>query len=523
MLGVLDPSLEPAPSGCYDAKTLTEYDVFPINIKQEARLHLGCNKPEEVFTEGRMKKNWSERDGLFWYGGDRMFVPTPALRLALYKQYHDNPTAGHQGSDRTLEKICRDFYWPSIREDVTRYVTSCDSCQRNKPRNSQPQGLLTPLAIPDERFTTVSIDFMTLPKSKEGFNSCFVIVDKLTKLVSLTPTKDTCTAVDTAKMFANKWCLTGRGLPKTIISDRDTRFISTFWNTLMATLGIELELTTARHQEANGQAEHVVKLTKDTLRAYVGHNGSDWPTFLPSIEFALNDSRSSATGFSPFQLAYGLSGKSINPTVAAELDRQLDTELGKAQITIAAAQDRMVRNADRDRMPARVYSAGDRVMLERDGINWPADSKADVKLLSRRLGPFSIVSVDPERNNVTLQLPHNLKVHPVFHTSLVSLYKDPASDFPTRFTSPVVGEPFDPETEFEVEKIIAHRIWRKKKQLKIRWVGYGPQHDEWTDLASCTCDDAIKLYTETRGSVTISELFMQLLRDTPARLQRRYV
>lgn len=477
------------------------------NMQQMIRLVTEDQKPPDAYINGKIRKNWIVRDGLLWYGEDRLYVPSKDLRLSILRQFHDLPSAGHQGSRRTLEKICRDYFWPSIREDTIRYVTSCDSCQRHKPRNAQPQGLLSPLPIPDERFDTISIDFMTLPLSKDGFNSCFVIVDKLTKLISLTATKDTSSASDTAKIFVQKWFLSGRGLPKSIISDRDTRFVSSFWRGIMKNLGIELQLTTARHQQANGQAENIVKLTKDTLRAFVGYNGKDWTTFLPYVEFALNDSVSSATGFSPFQLAFGLNGKSLSSSLSKHLDETLDTNIDLAKLKIATQQDRMIVNADRDRQPARAYITGDRVMLERDGINWPSDSNTDVKLLSRRLGPFVILAFDSKRNNVTLQLPVNLKIHPVFHTSLVSPYRDPAANFPLRIVSPPVGEPFDPDAEFEVDKIVDHRMYRKKKQVLIRWKGYGAEHDWWSDLTDTSCPEEIRSYVENRGSVTIDELF----------------
>ena len=514
--------IEPGISGC-EAEILTTTlaestpNLGTLSLDQQVRLHLESSEPDEVFANGKVRKNWTIRDGLYYYGGDRMYIPLP-LRLTLLSQYHDNPTGGHQGSSRTLEKICRNFFWPSIREDTVRYVTSCDSCQRHKPRNSQPEGLLVPLAIPDDRFDTVAIDFMSLPKSKDGFDSCFIIVDKLTKLVSLTPTTSKCTAFDAARIFVRKWFLTGRGLPNTIISDRDPRFISSFWSGIMKQLEIKLELTTARHQQANGQAENIVKLSKDALRAYSGYNGAEWSFYVPSVEFALNDSISSATGFSPFRLAFGTTGKIINQPVAQTLDFRMNTDLERARVTIATQQDRMVRFADQERSPARQYVEGDLVMLERDGINWPAESASDAKLLSRRLGPLTVISSDASRNNVTLRLPLNMKIHPVFHTSLVSLYKRPEASFPQRVTTIPVDEPFDPETEYEVDDVIDHRLYRRKRQLLLRWKGYGPEHDWWSNLDDTDCPDALQAYLERKACSSIEELFGS---TAPARQRNR--
>ena len=80
-------------------------------------------------------------------------------------------------------------------------------------------------------------------------------------------------------------------------------------------------------------------------------------------------------------------------------------------------------------------------------------------------------------------------------------------DFPSRFTPAPLGEPFNPETDFEVKMIVDHRIQGKKRQVKIRWVGYGPESDEWTDLVATNCEEELQRYIEARGVVTVAELF----------------
>ena len=103
--------------------------------------------------------------------------PDPALRTELLHEYHDTPTAGHFGLDRTLEHLARDYYWPDMKDTVEQYARSCESCQRAKPSTQRPQGELMPLPIPRDPWTTVTMDFITkLPTTTTGFDCIVVFV-----------------------------------------------------------------------------------------------------------------------------------------------------------------------------------------------------------------------------------------------------------------------------------------------------------------------------------------------------------
>jgi Integrase zinc binding domain len=99
---------------------------------------------------------------------------------------HDALVAGHLGFSKAYERLRQGVTWPEMYSELKAYVRSCDSCQRNMTSNQKPIGLLKPLEIPTERFEQVSMDFITaLPVNKETHDSVMMIVDKLTKLVSL--------------------------------------------------------------------------------------------------------------------------------------------------------------------------------------------------------------------------------------------------------------------------------------------------------------------------------------------------
>jgi hypothetical protein len=174
-----------------------------------------------------------------------------------------------------------------------------------KPRHGLLSGLLHPLPIPDTRFFSLALDFATLPISLGGKDAALVIVDRLTKLVKIIPTTTTVTAESLVQLFLQHWVYTGKGFPQELISDRDPLFLSNAWQEFAKNSAIELKLSTARHQETDGQSEVTIRSIKDCLRAYSDYGGRNWDDVLPAIEYGLNDSVSTTTGYTPFFLTYG--------------------------------------------------------------------------------------------------------------------------------------------------------------------------------------------------------------------------
>ena len=98
------------------------------------------------------------------------------------------PYSGHFGQKKTIDLIRRYFWWPNMNKDIAEYVKSCDICQRVKYSRERPAGLLQPLAIPDEPWSSVSMDFIVeLPRSYSGHDAILVFVDRLTKMVRAAP------------------------------------------------------------------------------------------------------------------------------------------------------------------------------------------------------------------------------------------------------------------------------------------------------------------------------------------------
>ena len=146
--------------------------------------------------------NYSIDDGYLLYKG-RVCVPTIGdFRRQILKESHDSPSAGHPGIQKTYALVKRQFYWPSLFKDVQTYVLECSKCQVNKHERLKFGGVLHPLEIPQGKWESISMDFITgLPRTSRGNDSVWVVVDRLTKMVKFIATKKTIKTPKLAKLL----------------------------------------------------------------------------------------------------------------------------------------------------------------------------------------------------------------------------------------------------------------------------------------------------------------------------------
>uniref|UniRef100_A0AAV1TYY7 Integrase catalytic domain-containing protein n=1 Tax=Peronospora matthiolae TaxID=2874970 RepID=A0AAV1TYY7_9STRA len=225
----------------------------------------------------------------------RVVIPADDdLRARLVHEFHDTPTGGHLGREKTFAAISRVFFWPRMYKYIQKWVRSCEICQRVKPAPSS-QAPLRPLPIATEAWRSVSIDFIFgLPPDEQKRTGVLVFVDRFSKMVHFAPVSAHVTAETTAQIFIDL-IFRHHGLPESIVSDRDPRFTSAFWATLFQLLGTRLLMSTAAHPETDGQTERVNRVLEDVLRSYATSFQS-WSSFLPLAEFAINNAIHASTG-----------------------------------------------------------------------------------------------------------------------------------------------------------------------------------------------------------------------------------
>ena len=400
------------------------------------------------------------------------------------------PVGAHFGIDKTRARVEQTFYWPGLATDVRDYVRSCDLCQRSKPLGGKTRGLLRPLPIPEDRWEEVSMDFTSgLVPTPQGYDNILVVVDRLSKWAYFIPTHTTVDAKETAELFHDV-VFVRHGMPKRIVSDRDTKFTSQFWEAFVEFMGTTPGMSTSYHPQTDGQTERVNRVLQEALRSFVDATQSDWDRYLPSLQFAYNTARHTSTGETPFFLNYGrhpivpsrLIGDALSPAVKkvpalAEFITGLQAAVAEAKSTLQKAQDRQKKAADRRRQDQR-YAVGDRVLLST--ANLPVPQNLTRKLSKLYEGPFYIEECKGE-NAYKLTLPESVKLHPVFNVSQLRPYVDPSEKFPGRTIDPSPPIVVDGEDEYEVEAILGHRDAgrQRKREYLVKWRGYSALHNSW--------------------------------------------
>ncbi|GJY29437.1 putative reverse transcriptase domain-containing protein [Tanacetum coccineum] len=321
------------------------------------------------------------------------------------------------------------------------------------------------------------MDFVTkLPKSPQGHDTIWVIVDRLTKSAIFTPMRETDSMEKLARLYI-KEVVARHGIPVSIICDRDPRFASRFWRSLQKALGTSLDMSTAYHPETDGQSERTIQTLEDMLRACVIDFGNGWIKHLPLVEFSYNNSYHASIKAAPFEALYGR--KCRSPVCWAEvgeaqligpdLIQETTEKIIQIKQRIQAARDRQKSYADLKRKPME-FQVGDRVMLKVSPWKGVVRFGKRGKLNPRYVGPFKVLE---KVGSVAykLELPQELsRVHNTFH---VSNLKKCYSDEP--LAVPLEGLHIDDKLQFVEEpvEIMEREIKRLKRSriplVKVRW------------------------------------------------------
>lgn len=363
-----------------------------------------------------------------------LVVPAdPDLRNEIIARFHDTLAAAHRGVDKTYLAMTDHFTWTGVSRDVATYVRTCPSCQRNKASNQPPAGLLHPLPVPSGRWDSISMDFAGPFPSNDGMNAVLIVVDRLTKRVLFVPCHTKDKAHHTAQRFLSD-VVRLFGLPTTIVTDRDPKFVSAFWVKLCELLRVGQLLCTSGHAQTDGQSEIMVRVMKQALRFYVNRSQSNWKKNLPFLEMACNSSVHASTTRTPYELDMGRMPnlgqipQDIDPALNADIRDfllRLNADVRTAQDCIQAAQAIQKRTHDGKRREVK-YEVGQLVLLSTRAYRpqYLKSSKASpkaVKLWPTFHGPFKIVAV-PSPNVVKIQLYPKMRIHPVINIEHIRPY-----------------------------------------------------------------------------------------------------
>jgi hypothetical protein len=159
----------------------------------------------------------------------------------------------------------QNFLWKRMKFDIAKYVAACGVCQRVKAEHKRHAGLLKPLEIPEWKWEHITMDFVVgLPHTPRGKDAIWVVVDRLTKSAHFIPMKMTNSVEEFVPLYM-KELLRLHGMPKSIVSDQDSKSVSKFWQSLHNALGTKLSLSVAFHPKTNGQSERTIQTLEDML------------------------------------------------------------------------------------------------------------------------------------------------------------------------------------------------------------------------------------------------------------------
>ncbi|GJX81736.1 putative reverse transcriptase domain-containing protein [Tanacetum coccineum] len=227
------------------------------------------------------------------------------LRSVIMHESHKSKYSIHPGSEKMYQDMKKLYWWPNMKADIATYVSKCLTCARVKAEHQRPSGLLVQPAIPEWKWDNITMDFITkLPKSSHGFDTIWVIVDRLKKSAHFLPIRENNPLDKLARLYLNR-IVARHGIHVSIIYDHDGRFTSNFWKSFQKDLGTDISMSTVYHPETDGQSERTIQTLKNMLHACVIDFGKGWVKHLPLAEFSYNNSYHASIKAAPYEALYG--------------------------------------------------------------------------------------------------------------------------------------------------------------------------------------------------------------------------
>jgi hypothetical protein len=183
------------------------------------------------------KANYFRKDdqGIVWFN-NRIVVPrNDDVRQQILDEAHLSRYSIHLGSTKMYHDLKQHYWWTKMKIEIARYVARCDTCRRVKAIHLKTAGPLQSLHIPTWKWEDISMDFIVgLPRTTKGFDSIWIIIDRLTKIAHFLPVKIDLLVVVYAQLYIAR-ILSLHGVPKNIVSDRGLQFVAKFWEALCNT------------------------------------------------------------------------------------------------------------------------------------------------------------------------------------------------------------------------------------------------------------------------------------------------
>ena len=388
-------------------------------LRQELRNHLSRNEEKYIFDKGILK---------YLDTSNELTVLPQKFRTEILMEYHDGALGGHLSTRKTIGRIRKKYYWPGMEKDVKQWCFDCRICATRRDTGKRTKVPLKPILPPSAPMETTAMDVLgPLPESDQGNKYIIVFCDYFTKWAEAYPMPDQ-KAETIAQIFVEQ-IIFRYGVPKKLITDQGTNFLSELLNAISKLFKIMRIHTSPYHPQTDGLVERFNRTLANMLSSYTNAQQTDWDVHIPSCLFAYRSAPHASTGETPFYLMYlrnhGMPEdlKWIKPQ-SQYLDvpdykilmlERLEKAWTKAGLAMRYNQETMKEAYDRKTKDHK-FDVGDLVM-----IHQPLATKGLSNKLQRPFkGPYRVLQVT--QTNLLLKNNENKKAKPkVIHVNRCKL------------------------------------------------------------------------------------------------------
>src|SRR3989440_12500987 len=343
---------------------------------------------------------------------------------------HQDMSGAHLGIDAVFEKAKERYYWPQMYEDIRKYVSTCDTCQRRG--NQVRKEILIPLQV-KEPFHRIGIDIKgPLPRTSTGSRYIIVAMDYFTKWPEAKAIADI--KAETVAKFIYEEIICRHGVPGEILSDRGTSFVNKVIEKLCEQYQTRHRLTSPYRPQTNGMVERFNRTLGECMAKLVSNEDREWDHFVDAVLFAYRTKKHKTTGFTPFYLLYGrqatlpielkipggIENETENPLLARlyQLIDQLENDRQEVISRVTRGQQIQKQRHDQTGISKKL-KIGDKVLVERTWLKTNFSSKLEDKWT----GPYYIHSI-LENNVYKLRTLEGRLVKNVVHGNRLKIYRE---------------------------------------------------------------------------------------------------
>jgi hypothetical protein len=297
-----EPSLWVVPQGSLNNIALILTIKEDIIVAQKT--YVGMEHIRWRLELGGAQYFWQDSERVLWFKDHLVVSKNFELHHTIMDEAHCSRYSIHPETNKMYKDLKTNFWWMRMKMKIARYVSECDTCRRVNADHLRLAGNLHPLSIPEWKWENIYMDFIVgLPHTSNGYNSIWVIVDRLTMSAHFIPVSTTYRIWQYAELYMSHIACY-HGILKTIISDRGSIFVSRFWKQLHDCLGTHLIWSSAYHPQMDRQTKWVNQIIEDVLRACALSDGLKWDQHLPLAEFSYNNSYQESIKMSHFEALY---------------------------------------------------------------------------------------------------------------------------------------------------------------------------------------------------------------------------